>query len=75
MSEFQDNGVVPDRTYYFARKDDKLVYFLNGSLWNDGGERVSGRATCYTSANGRNLVELKAEFGRYDMDGRTLVTR
>lgn len=75
MGEFRDDGVVPNRTYYFARKDDKLVYFLNGTLWNDDGERVSGRATCYTTANGRDLVELKTEFGSYGMENRHLVVR
>ncbi|XOV86495.1 MAG: hypothetical protein ACFHX7_16185 [Pseudomonadota bacterium] len=75
MTEFRDAGVVANRDYYFVRKDDKFVYFLNGHVWNEAGERVAGRATCYTTANGRHLIEFKAEFGSYGKEGNHLVIR
>lgn len=75
MHEFRNDGVMANRTYYYKRKDDKLVYFINGSIWNDDGERVAGRATCFTTANGRQLLEFKTEFGSYGVEGNTLVTR
>ena len=74
-AEFREAGVMPDRRYYFLRKEDRLVFFMNGSIWDENGERVLGRATCYTSTNGRELIEFKAEFGQFDRDGQHLVTR
>jgi len=74
VSEFKDEGVMLNRRYYFTRSEDGRTYYINGAIWNDG-KRVAGRAACKTTANGREVVEFRTDFGSYVLDGTAIVAR
>ena len=57
-------GATFARVYYLADTDEGRRYFINYSAWEDG-DRVALRSECDTTRNGRNVLALNTDYGRY----------
>ncbi|HSG88568.1 MAG TPA: hypothetical protein VLA56_05105 [Pseudomonadales bacterium] len=67
-------GLVTSRDYFIARNSDASQFFINGTAWNDG-DRVAVRVACDTSRNGRKLLDLAIDDGRFVLDNGSVTVR
>lgn len=62
--EFSDAGLTLNRTYFVKRTDVDRIYYMNGFVWhNDAREPLA--ATCVTTPNGRDVLELDTQIGTH----------
>lgn len=73
-AEAQLSGLVTSREYFINRSAEKRQYFINATAW-DAGDRARVRVACETSRNGRKLLELTVDEGRFVLDDGTVTVR
>lgn len=62
--EFVNDGLMLNRTYFVKRTETDRVFYLNGFVWqNEIREPLA--ATCITTPNGRNVLELDTQIGTH----------
>ncbi|XOV86437.1 MAG: hypothetical protein ACFHX7_15895 [Pseudomonadota bacterium] len=59
------SGLVTDRRFFFKESTDKRTYFINATVWSDLAERAAVTATCETSPNGREVMNLEMRDGEF----------
>lgn len=73
--EFRGDGLAVKRRYYLEKSADEKTYFINGTVWAADDSRTSVRLSCRTSANGRLVLGLETDFGKYTMDDTGIAIR
>ena len=58
-------GVTFERHYTVKQSGEKRTFFINKMVWNDAGERAPMTATCVTSQNGRDVLNLDVDMGSH----------
>lgn len=73
--ELRGTGPTFSRTYFVEREEAERTYYINAHVWANS-ERSPVRATCVTSANGREVLRLETERdGAYTLNDGTLAVR
>lgn len=66
-AEASARGLVTSREYFLSRTAETNQYFINGTAW-ESGDRVTVRVACDTSRNGRELLDVAVDQGRFVLD-------
>jgi len=73
--ELKGEGPTFARVYYIERANETRTYYINAHVWANS-ERSPLRATCMTTTNGREILQLTTERGgAYTMRGGGLAIR